>query len=198
LIAEVAEEVGIEATIHTTDRLWRGQVEKRNFLIGEAAKESDWIVGVDADHVLHGIRYTTRHELEHLLKTDVYALDVDFYTPINYERPIEHTSAGDWHKDMAGEHLWVPAFCRVADEMQVEKYHWWYSGEIWGKRYWLWGGQQEYPHARASRLNAPFMVEHRCHFRDDKHIQANKEFCEDRISIVKKTGQEDHVDDTLG
>ena len=46
----------------------------------------------------------------------------------------------------------------------------------------------------ANRIDYPFCVEHRCLFRRERNILANREFCNDRISIVQATDQEDALE----
>ena len=45
--------------------------------------------------------------------------------------------------------------------------------------------------ASARKLAAPYLIEHRCLFRQPKQIERNREFCEDRVQIVNATKQED-------
>lgn len=191
-IEQTAREVGLDVVVDVPDRVWVGQVEKRNHLLSRAAKGSDWIVGVDADHVLHGLRDPVRHELAGLKAED--AVDVDFYTPINHDRPMAEAAAGEWHEDLAGQKARIAAFFRALPGLRVERFHWWYSGMRGDRRVWVWGGDNTYPRPAVHVLYAPFFVEHRCMFRQPKHILANRAFCEDRESIVAAIGQEDPVE----
>jgi len=192
-IRATARDVGIKAKVETPRRIWKGQVEKRSRLLELASVGTDWIVGCDADHVFHGIRYSVRHEIEALEQEElpVDAIDVKYYTPMNFDRPLAECAAGEWHAALAGDYAVITAFFRALPKLRVERFHWWYSGERDGRRHWVWGGDASYPKVRVHQMKAPFLVEHRCLFRQDKHILANREFCRDRVRIVRETGQED-------
>lgn len=188
-IREAAAAVGIDVEIVVPDRVWRGQVEKRSFLYERAAAGSDWIVTLDADHILHGVREAVRHELEH---TTEHAVEVEFYTTMNHARPLAETASTDWHEGLAGQRIWHRMIFRALPGMQVERFHWYLSALHAGGRVWL-TDVSEGPHqpVAARRLEAPFLIEHRCLFRRDRNIIANREFCEDRVGLVETTGQED-------
>lgn len=188
-IRKTAKDVGLDVVIHTPTKLWAGQVQKRSFLIQQAAKGSDWFVPVDADHVLHGIRYTVRHEVENV-GPDYDALSADLYTPMNHDRPLDESASGQWHQDLAGQYTTLPNIFRCLPGLRVERFHWWYSALRDGKRVWLIGGDDG-PRAKFYKLQAPYLIEHRCLFRQPKQILRNREFCEDRVAIVKATKQED-------
>jgi hypothetical protein len=190
-IKTAAADAGLDCQVVVPKRLWSGQLEKRSRLLNLAAEGSDWIVGVDADHILHGVRYSVRHELEQL--SDSAAVDVDFYTPMNYDRPIADSAAGDWHKNLAGTWSVITGLFRAYPDWRVERYHWWYSADRGGNRVWMWGGDGSYPHVKVHRMQAPYFVEHQCLFREEKQILANRDFCQDRALIVRETGQEDAV-----
>ena len=40
-------------------------------------------------------------------------------------------------------------------------------------------------------MRARYEVEHRCLLRDERHVLANRAFCNDRKVVVEMTGQED-------
>src|SRR5690348_3020886 len=62
-IRSAAAAVNIECLIIQPDRLWAGQVEKRCHLLAAAGVGSNWIVTVDADHVIHADREEMRRFL---------------------------------------------------------------------------------------------------------------------------------------
>lgn len=190
-IRKTAKDVGLDVVIHTPDKLWAGQVQKRSFLIQQAALGSDWWVPVDADHVLHGVRSAIRHELKHL-DAAFDAVVADLFTPMNHDRPLDESAAGKWHKDLADRYTRIPNVFRSFPELRVERFHWWYSGLRGGKRIWLMGGEEEGgPRAKLHIMEAPYLIEHRCLFRQPKQILRNREFCDDRVAIVNATKQED-------
>jgi hypothetical protein len=194
-IASAAADIGLPVEVHIPDRVWAGQIEKRNHLIDLAGAGSDWIFTLDADHILHGIREEFRHEVEHV-RVGCARIDIDFYTTINHERPLAETSSTDWHSDLAGEHRRMGLLMRALDEIRYERFHWWISAMAvptgyTRQRVWVYGGDSSYPQVQGYMLQAPFFIEHRCHFRRDRNIIANRVFCEDRVSIVQATGQED-------
>lgn len=191
-IRATCKEIGLPVKIDVARKVYAGQVEKRSRLLALASEGADWIVGVDADHVLHGIRYSVRHEIERLEDEDV--VDVQYYTPMNYERPIKESAAGLWHESLAGDYAIITGIFRALPGLRVEDRHWWYSAMKNGKRVWCWGGDSRYQRVKVHMLKAPFFVEHKCLFRQPKHILANRAFCEDRERIVKLTGQEDAVE----
>jgi hypothetical protein len=196
VIAETAREVGLECEIHTPSRLWNGQVEKRSFLLGKATEgmnpSRDWFMAVDADHIWHGPRYTIRWEIAHIPE-DTDAITVPMFTPMNHARPLEESAAGEWHANHANKTMSPQRIFRSLPGVMVERYHWWYSAMKGGNRVWLWGGDQKRPHVKVREMQAPMLVEHRCLFREPLQIERNREFCEDRVKIVKATGQEDDV-----
>lgn len=187
-IKNTCRDIGIPVTVETTGRPWRGQVEKRSRLLQLASENSDWIVGVDADHVLHGVREAVRGELETL---DADAVDVQYWTTVNPDRPLSESAAGEWHASLAGDWAWITGLFRSLPGLRVERKHWWYSAVKGNRRHWIWGGDNTYPHGKTHQLRAPYFVEHRCLFRQTRHILANRLFCEDRVQLVELTGNED-------
>lgn len=193
-IQATAEEVGLDCDIYIpdVDEPWAGQVAKRSFLMNEAAKDCDWFMAVDADHIWKGPREQIRRELAKT-PANVDGLLVPMFTPMNPGRPIEESAAGKWHADHADKWLSPQRIFRTFEDVQVERFHWWYSGVKNGERWWLWGGDRTRKHANVREMNAPMVVEHRCLFREPLQIERNREFCEDRIAIVNETGQEDEL-----
>lgn len=192
-IRDTCRELALPLILDVPSKPWAGQVEKRSHLLALAAKGTDWIVGADADHVLHGVRQSVREELAAVEVEDT--VDVDFWTTPNLARPLRESAAGDWHANLAGQRAKVSAFWRALPGLRVEERHWWYTALKGEQRVWLWGGDGEgrYPRAKVHTLYAPFYVEHLCLFRQPKHIVANREFCEDRERVLRETGNEDGV-----
>lgn len=189
-IRQAARDIGLPFQLFIPHRLWRGQVQKRTALYEDAARDSDWLFVLDADHILHGPREPFRHELEHVTAD---AVAVPFYTTMNHDLPLSATAATEWHEEYAGRMIHHRLLLRALPSIRVERFHWYVSGQRPGqKRVWLTNVTEGgYPVAPAHVLEAPFLVEHRCLFRRERNILANREFCEDRVGIVKATGQED-------
>jgi hypothetical protein len=188
-IIEAAADVGIAVDIPDTYQVWRGQVQKRTFLYQRALRESDWVFTLDADHILHGIREEVRHELA---TCGHDAVEVQFYTTMNHERPLADTASTEWHENLAGKSIWHRMLFRALPGMRVERFHWYISALRETERVWLTAvNENVYPVVTSNRLMAPFLVEHRCLFRRDRNIIANRDFCNDRVAIVTATGQED-------
>jgi hypothetical protein len=188
-IRNAARDVGLDCLILTPDKLWAGQVEKRSFLLGAASIGSDWIVTVDADHVITANREHVRFILERVHED---ALEVAYRTPINPNRKMKESAAGIWHIEQTVEVQYIPLFWRVLAGMQVEQRHWWYSAMKPGGRIWLWGGDGRYPGIYRGRMEQ-CEVEHRTLFRTPAQIKASRAFLNDREMIVERTGQEDWV-----
>lgn len=188
-IRATCREVGIDCVIHTPTRIWAGQVQKRSHLLQLAADGSDWFLPIDADHILDGDRDDVRAELG---SADVDVFSVDYFTPMNCDRPLEESAAVEWHRQIAGRTQEIPHFFRSLPCVRVERFHWWYSAVKDGERVWLYGGDRG-PRAAERKLRADYRVEHRCLFREPKQILRNRDFCEDRVTIVRETGQEDDL-----
>lgn len=190
-IQEAAADVGLPVKIVRPDVIWPGQIAKRSALIADAADGSDWVFTLDADHILHGIRETFRRELEYVEVE--HAVDVPFYTTPNYDKPLDEVASTDWHVVTAG--AWAPnvkLLVRALPGLRVETTHWWYSAiRDDGTRVWLWGGDSRYPAASFHTLTSPFFVEHRCFYRRQRNILANREFCAASQELLSTTGSED-------
>jgi hypothetical protein len=189
-ILEAAKDVGLPV-IFGESRLWVGQLQKRNALIRLAGEDSDWIFTLDADHILHGVKEEFRHEVDRLRRFD--RVDIEFYTTINHERPLAETSSTEWHSELAGKTYRMGLLMRVLPGMRYERFHWYISAVKDNRRVWVYGGDHKYPKIHSHQLRAPFFIEHRCHFRRDRNILANRDFCNDRDLIVDATGQEDAI-----
>lgn len=191
-----ARNAGLECKVILPDRLWLGQVEKRTALLQLASDDTDWIATIDTDHIIHTNRNATRAKLLQV-PTSTYVLDVEYVTPMNQERDLADSSSGVWHMEQTKNSFFLPHLWRAVEDMRVERFHWWYSGIIANKRTWLWQGdhrmtpeQREYPRVAHTKL-MDYTVEHRCLFRDERHILENRAFCNDREMVWKETGQED-------
>ena len=199
-IRRVAAEVGLEADVYIPDQLWAGQVEKRTFLLRRAAEGSDWLALIDADHIIHANREAARKELEEY-DPSVVLLTVPFYTPTNPVRSVRKSSASHWHAGLAGKWIDHTHLVRALPGFRVERFHYWYSALYRGKRVWVpFGGTpsrklgaRPYPVMPAHPIEAYYEVEHVTLLRDERHILAGRAFCNDRVMVVKQTGQEDDV-----
>jgi hypothetical protein len=184
-----AEDIGLPVTVILPTKVWRGQVAKRTQLYTLAADGSDWIITLDADHILHGIREAVRHELDEITQD---ACEVEFYTTVNHDRPLSDAASTEWHEELAGKSIWHRMVLRALPDMRVERYHWYVSALRDGERVWLRDvSEGGYPVVDTHRLRAPFLIEHRCMFRRDRNILANRSFCRDRELLVAATGEED-------
>lgn len=191
-IQDAAERVGLEFQVFRSNDLWNGQVAKRDWMMRMAVDGSDWLIPVDSDYVLHGIREAVRAEL---VATTADAMVVDFHTTLpegvtrdNLE--ADGRAANEWHAGMAGETLKMALIFRALPGFRVERHHWWYSGMKDGKRVALWDCGGLYPPGVERQLFAPFVVEHRCLFRDKERVLRNRRFCELRDAQVQKEGKE--------
>lgn len=189
-IRETAKEVGLECVVLTPDRLWAGQVEKRSYLLAMASVGSDWIVVVDADHVIHADRASVRAELANF-SPEVDVITAPYYTPMS-ERGLGNSAATGWHRRIAGHREDVAFFFRALPGLRVEGFHWFYSGIKNGKRVWVLHNDDG-PGLPRYRFRSFYEVEHRTLFRDERHILAGRAFCNDRVMVVDRTGQEDDM-----
>lgn len=187
-IRETCAEIGLPVTIDVPEKPWAGQNEKRTRLLTLARKKSDWIVNADADHVFHGVGHAIRWELEH---SEADSIEVEYFTPLNHDRTLRESAANEWHAGMANDYAVINAFFRAYPGIQVEKRHWWYSAVRDGQRIWLWGGDARYPRGKVATFRAPFVIEHTCLFRQERHILANRAYCDDRSRLFHQTGHED-------
>jgi hypothetical protein len=189
-IMETAREVGLDCVIHTPNRLWAGQVEKRSYAFQQAAHGSDWIATFDSDWIAHGDRAAVRDELA------AFSADqrVDVVTASLYTVP-GNAYATNWHRQEEQKgRVSLPHFFRPLPGFRVEGSHWWYSAIKNGRRVWAWHGvTAEWPVLPQFPIRSAYEIEHKTLARDEKHILASRAFCNDRVRVLKWTGQEDDV-----
>lgn len=187
-IRQVAKEVGLKVEIHVPDKLWAGQVEKRSFAYAEAARDSEWIAIFDSDWVARGDREAVRAELK------AYGPEVDVVTASLYTPPGD-LKATNWHAREEGAHAITVHFLRTLPDLRVETLHWWISATKNGQKVWMQYSQMQTPHPilEQHRLQATYQIEHRTLLRDEKHVLDSRAFCNDRVMVMEKTGQEDHM-----
>jgi hypothetical protein len=192
-IRQTADEMGLECYVIQADRTWAGQVEKRCYLLAMAVVNSDWVVTVDADHIIKTDREKARSSLENLIRNHADVVEVTYFTPVHPERSVHDSSPGVWHEQQAGTRVSIPHIYRAHPGLRVEKLHWWYSAVKGGERVWLWSSAGTYPLVRHHTLGIPYEVEHRTLFRTKEQMLASRAFLNDRELIVAQTGQEDHM-----
>jgi len=183
-IRGAASVAGLGCVIVEPNRLWAGQVEKRSFLLAEAARGSDWIAIVDADWIIHADRAAARAELE-TVHDDV--VSVSMWTPDSGLEP-----ATGWHRKVAGKRSEQPHLFRPLPELRAETMHAWYSALVDGERVWALKGNR--PKRRVlgqHRLRARYEIEHRTLYRTEQQCRASRAFCNDREFVLRRTGQED-------
>ena len=173
-------------------RIWEGQVEKRNALLkaaSEGFETGDFLMPLDADWVLHGSRDAVRHELA---QDYVEQWRVWFHQTVNSARNKPTDYPHDWHKRYAGQTIRESLLFRTLYDMKLEKTHWMYSGKrAKGTRVGLSGGTRlGYAQPISRELQAPFWIEHRAMFRDDKQLERNRLFCQARDAERQVTGVE--------
>ena len=104
-IRAACEKAGIECLIVTPDRLWAGQIEKRSYLLALATVGSEWIVTLDADHIIDTDREAVRAEL---YNSTADVVEVPFITPRNTKRGDVRSAAGQWHLAQAAAPQMIP------------------------------------------------------------------------------------------
>lgn len=190
-IRDAAKAVGLDCLVLEPDRLWVGQVEKRSFTLNAGAVGSDWLAVVDADHIITADRTKARAELEGY-GPEIDVVSVPFLTPPDPDRTLDETSATGWHLETAGAAMTLCHLFRTLPGFRCERYHWWYSAIKDGRRTWLWGNNAE-RHLPEHPIAAPYRIDHVCHTRDERRMLAGRAFCNDRVMVVERTGQEDDV-----
>lgn len=188
-LVEAAKEFNLELWTPGVDRLWAGQVEKRDFLMRNAAVDCDWIAVVDTDHVIFTDRRLARQELENTPPaSDIDVVKVDFVTPDNDKKP-EEKAAGNWHLQTG--RVSIAHLFRPLPGFRVERFHWWYSALKHGERIWMWGNDESRPLAKPKVMATPYEIQHLTMFRTKEQVLASRAFLNDREMVVEKTGQED-------
>jgi hypothetical protein len=188
-IEQAAEEAGLEVRF-LKPRVWRGQVEKRNALLAAATEdrqERDWLMPLDADWVMHGIK----EEIDLALGVNrVEQYKVRFRQTQNPKRHIKD-APHHWHYNYDGKTRLENLVYRAMDDMKLTNTHWDYSGlRKNGVRIGFSGGGRIWTPALTKDMPATFLIEHRVMFRDDKQLQRNKDFCRVRDKEKKLTGAE--------
>lgn len=191
-IRATAEEVGIECLVLTPDRLWAGQVEKRSFLYSVAALNADWVVVVDADHIIHADREKVRAELE-ALPVEIGVISAPYPTPIDPSRPMAEAASTPWHAASAETVSEYRLLFRALPGLRLERRHWWLTGWKDGGRVWVLtsDGEDALP---VGRLKSYYEVEHRSLFRERKRVLARRKFYQTRAARVERTGEEDDIE----
>jgi hypothetical protein len=183
-IEDAANEVRLDLRIYPGQQ-YSGQVEKRNRMLS-LAKDSDWVMPLDADWEIKGDRYVARHTLGN---THADALIVAMHTRPNEKAKLRDVAATNWHANIAGTTVYEPIVWRNLEGIRIENYHWLYSGlDSTGQRVALWG-QQDYPQARTEALKA-IRIEHHCLHRDERTILANRTYCDKRDKHAALHGRE--------
>lgn len=190
-IRAAAEAVGLEAVIHVPKRLWKGQVEKRDFLIRQASIDSDWLAGVDADFLIVGDRRRVRHDLE------TYERDVDVVRVV-LETPVGRGEyASKWHRKIEEWYSYeFHHFFRVLPGMGFERLHWQIKAVKDGEPVWMLGipdGTRRMLPSVLLRSYRHYKVQHLTLHRNHKQMMASRAFLNDREWVVKETGQEDDM-----
>lgn len=189
-LVDACDEINLPLDLYVPERIWQGQIEKRNFLTENALPGSDWIFTLDADCRLRGSASEFRRELEHV---DVHRVNLEERTPADPDRSLDDTSPTPWHRWLADNTIRIGLVLRALPGLRYERFHWWVSGVDNGRRLWVFGGDNDstYPHGASHDLEAPFWVEHRCHFRTEEEVLARRAFYADRVDLVAATGHED-------
>ena len=188
IIHDAAAKAGIEAVVYTPNRLWAGQLEKRTFLMQKASIDTDWIAVVDTDWIIRADRDSVHRELAE------YGPDIDVVSVPFYTTPGDRYATG-WHRKQVDVREPMAHLFRPLPGFLVEVHHWWYSAMKGNERVWMWysdGGQarRSLPHYQ---IRSFYEIEHQTTARDEKHILAGRAFCNDRVMVFDRTGQEDDV-----
>lgn len=191
-IKKAAHDSGLsDCTIVFPEKIWTGQVEKRNAMLERAVEGSDWVVAVDADHRHAGDRDAIRREIRRL-HGGAESIRHDFYTPPPANpADLERLSPHAWHTKLAGQTIEHSLILRVLDDMRLERDHWGYSGVRDGQRVALGNWRaQDIPAGRYHRLATPFRVDHLCFARDEMRLDRNRAYCATRDAFKSSNGFE--------
>ena len=187
-IRDAAAASDIECLILQNDRTWTGEIEKRSTMMAVAAIATDWVVVIDADHVVSAVRKDVRSELA---QTPADTIEVPLTTPLEKGRTLKDSSATNWHARQNAGQEWIPLVFRALPGLTVERRHWWYSGYKNGRKMWLGGGDGALPDVPHAKMMSTYSVEHRCLYRSPERIRVQRAWYNDRVIVVEKTGQED-------
>ncbi len=190
-ITEAAESAGLEYKVVIPNKVWKGQVEKRAFMLDLAVSTNpDWLLAVDADHRLVGDRESVRRQLDWFMKCGVVSVRHSFRTPLPDWFDLAN-SPHAWHTELAGNTVDHALICRCLDGMRIEKNHWGYTGVQDGQRIALGSNWQsdEYPQGKAVKLG-DFRIDHVCFHRDQKRLDRNRDYCLARDSFAETNGYE--------
>ena len=174
-IRDAATAAGLEAEVVVPDRLWKGQVEKRDAMLRLAASRADWLLGLDTDCRVICNRAAVRAELK---TTDADSILHDFYTPAP-DDPAEvvRLSPHPWHTGCAGRTIEHSLLMRALPAMRVEQVHWGYSGVKHGRRITLGRfSTDRYPAGVYRRLKAELRIDHLCFARDEARLERNRRY----------------------
>lgn len=190
-IRQASKDADLDCTIVLPEKIWTGQVEKRNAMLERAVDGSDWVIAVDADHRLVGDRTQIRIELLRV-RDEAESIRHDFYTPPPGDvRDLERLSPHPWHMKLAGKTIEHSLILRVLDDMRLERDHWGYSGVHNGQRVALGNWRaQNIPPGRYHRLATPFRVDHVCFARDLMRLDRNRVYCATRDAFKSSNGFE--------
>jgi hypothetical protein len=115
-IRHACHTLDIPCDVVIPDRLWAGEVEKRDVMLRHAAAGSDWVMPLDADWVIEGDYPAAR---QRLAATGADVLTVKLRT-------------------LAPAGVWIPEtfalVYRALDDMRVRRRHYHYSGVRDGQR----------------------------------------------------------------
>lgn len=187
-IRRTAESAGLECLVITPDRLWAGQLEKRTYLYRLAALATDWLLIVDADHIIHADREAVRAELADL-PASVEVISAPYVVT---DRPGVPT-ASRWHRQNAGQTFDHNLLFRALPDLRVEGRHWWISAARNGGRVWVVHTDASGLGLPGYRLRSRYEVEHRYLYRDRAQVRRLRSFLRDREQVVRLTDQEDDV-----
>jgi hypothetical protein len=196
-ITDACKEYGLECLILQPNRLWKGEIEKRSYLMSVATCNSDWVAVFDTDHIVLGNREEVRKELESY-SNDVCRVSVLLDTPVNPDKKTEEASVTNWHLRCAeNEAYQCAAIFRSLPGFRVERFHWWYSAIKDNQRMWIpYGGttgNTTYPEIESVPLAAHYKITHTSLFRTEKQILSARAYYNDRVKVVEWTGQEEDV-----
>lgn len=191
-LIDSANEFGLDLVTPSIDRLWAGQVEKRQFLMREASVDCDWIMVVDTDHIIDTVRDDIRTEIGQItLNPHADVIDAHLFTPPNEGMPIEKIAAGKWHEESATKILNIAHFYRPYQDFKVERFHYWYSAVKNDEKIWMWYGDGSAREAQHVGLETQYKIIHRTLFRTPEQVLASRGYLNDRAWVVRETSQED-------